>query len=764
MVNNMKRKIGSWLLILALAVSQIPATVYADEDRTAPAITSISTDKSQYSVGDTLFITMGLIEEDTGVIDLNITLENTKSSIVKYRYNRYFGSDSGQKVLYTGTHTVEIGLWQTVVAGDYYLQNINFRDQAGNYKSYNARKSSGKYVFDGPNGEIEVPVISIDGPITDITAPILKNVSFDNTDNTVVAGENLNVIMDIEEESKVSYVQLYCAAVGKNISKTFTFEDEDIEDLGNGKYKVVAKVPAKTAKGEWHITSIGIKDNYDYLSTNITDIPYTVFSNYAGDVPEVISSKVVNENCEVKKPGVLNYQLQVKDEDGINLIEVFFDDEERTSGGLGAVVRMDSERKRNDYDTIIDEPIYDDTVTLSVPILNSTKRDTYHVSKIELRDEAGVTKMYSSYYQNLPDDSFTVIDEFNYVFENATDNPNLVSNLESLKDGEAAKILIGKNDILPKAAFDAIKGKDVTMVCYKDAYQWIFNGLDIINETKDVNLKLTFSQIAGEELESTTDAIGLTFEPNGQLPGKATVRFKNDYLFKYLGKENEFHLYYVVGGEFIENETVVDLLFDGEDKWCSFTLDHNSYFVLSPSALKNLTMKNAVVKGYSANYTYSGKTIRPAVAVYFAGQKLKENRDYKYTVSNSKNVGKATISITGIGGYKNTGKTAKNFKVNPKGASIKTPSKAKKAFTAKWKKQSGKMAKTRITGYEVRYSTNSSMSGAKTVAVKGYKKTSKKIKKLKAKKKYYVQVRTYKTVGGVKYYSNWSSKKSVITK
>ena len=38
------------------------------------------------------------------------------------------------------------------------------------------------------------------------------------------------------------------------------------------------------------------------------------------------------------------------------------------------------------------------------------------------------------------------------------------------------------------------------------------------------------------------------------------------------------------------------------------------------------------------------------------------------------------------------------------------------------------------------------------------------IKKLKAKKKYYVQVRTYKTVSGKKYYSKWSKKKTVKTK
>ena len=89
---------------------------------------------------------------------------------------------------------------------------------------------------------------------------------------------------------------------------------------------------------------------------------------------------------------------------------------------------------------------------------------------------------------------------------------------------------------------------------------------------------------------------------------------------------------------------------------------------------------------------------------------------------------------------------------------------AKKAFTVKWKKQSTKMATSRITGYQIRYSTSSKMTSPKYKTVKGYKYTSNKINKLEAKKKYYVQVRTYKTVSGKTYFSSWSSIKSVTTK
>lgn len=70
--------------------------------------------------------------------------------------------------------------------------------------------------------------------------------------------------------------------------------------------------------------------------------------------------------------------------------------------------------------------------------------------------------------------------------------------------------------------------------------------------------------------------------------------------------------------------------------------------------------------------------------------------------------------------------------------------------------------KSGVTGYQLRYSTKSSMKGSKTTG--RFKSASKKISKLKAGTKYYVQVRTYKKTGKKYKYSGWSAKKSVVTK
>lgn len=88
------------------------------------------------------------------------------------------------------------------------------------------------------------------------------------------------------------------------------------------------------------------------------------------------------------------------------------------------------------------------------------------------------------------------------------------------------------------------------------------------------------------------------------------------------------------------------------------------------------------------------------------------------------------------------------------------------AFTANYNRNSG------VTGYQVQYSTASNFKGAKTISKKNTKTKAKSytttVSKLSGAKKYYVRVRTYKTVKvgkkKVTYYSNWSTVKTVTTK
>ena len=175
------------------------------------------------------------------------------------------------------------------------------------------------------------------------------------------------------------------------------------------------------------------------------------------------------------------------------------------------------------------------------------------------------------------------------------------------------------------------------------------------------------------------------------------------------------------------------------------------------------TVSATQVKLSKTTFTYNGKKQQPKLTVKNKAGKAIASSDYKTQFSSGcKNVGQYTVKITFSGNYKGT--VTKTFTIDPKGTSLKSVKAGKKSFTANWKAQ-----KTQTSGYQVQYSTNKKFAkSVKTSTISKNTTVKKTVKKLKAKKTYYVRVRTYKTVKvgkkSVKIYSGWSAAKKVKTK
>lgn len=172
---------------------------------------------------------------------------------------------------------------------------------------------------------------------------------------------------------------------------------------------------------------------------------------------------------------------------------------------------------------------------------------------------------------------------------------------------------------------------------------------------------------------------------------------------------------------------------------------------------KDIVKATPSVKLSTSTYTYNGKVKTPGVKVSVNGTVLtKDNYSVSYG-KGRKNVGKYTVKVTLKNDY--AGSKTVSFKINPPKSAVKKLKKGKKSFTVYVKKQS-----KQTSGYQVQYSTSKKFKSPKVKSLTSYKKTKLKVKKLKKHKKYYVRVRTYKKVGKTKYYSSWSSAKSVKTK
>ena len=91
--------------------------------------------------------------------------------------------------------------------------------------------------------------------------------------------------------------------------------------------------------------------------------------------------------------------------------------------------------------------------------------------------------------------------------------------------------------------------------------------------------------------------------------------------------------------------------------------------------------------------------------------------------------------------------------VTLKATKIKSVKKLKRGFKVKWAKRSD------VSGYQVRWSLKKNMKGAHKKTIKSAKKRTFKKTGLKRGRRYYVQVRTFKTVNGKRCYSAWSKAK-----
>ncbi len=161
----------------------------------------------------------------------------------------------------------------------------------------------------------------------------------------------------------------------------------------------------------------------------------------------------------------------------------------------------------------------------------------------------------------------------------------------------------------------------------------------------------------------------------------------------------------------------------------------------------------------TTSYTYNGSVKTPSVTVKNAnGTKLTKGTHYTVTyASGRKNVGTYKVTIKMKGNY--TGTKTLTFKINPAKTTVSKVTPASKSLKVSITKKT-----TQVTGYQIQYSTSKSFSSATTKTLSKNTTTSTTLTGLKAKKTYYVRVRTYKTVGSTKYYSGWSTAKSAKTK
>ena len=239
---------------------------------------------------------------------------------------------------------------------------------------------------------------------------------------------------------------------------------------------------------------------------------------------------------------------------------------------------------------------------------------------------------------------------------------------------------------------------------------------------------------------------------------KASVTLSTS-TYAYDGKAKTPSVTVKVNGKTLKKDTDYTVSYSNNTKVGTATLKITGKGNYTGSVSKTYSIKNnfkkATVSGISTK-AFTGKNITQSITVKYNGKTLKKGTDYTVSYSSNKNIGTATVKVTGKGSY--AGTITKTFKINPAKQEIQKLTAKSKAFFVDWAQKGS------ATGYEIQYATNSKFASAKKVTITNNKTDTKTISKLSGKKKYYVRVRSYTTVKGTKYYGAWSASKSVTTK
>lgn len=363
-------------------------------------------------------------------------------------------------------------------------------------------------------------------------------------------------------------------------------------------------------------------------------------------------------------------------------------------------------------------------------------------------------------------------------------------------DGGTVSIDMNGTSLVPGKVFANIKGKNVTLLFdMGKGIQWSVRGKDITAATaSDINLSVKAG--AGNIPQDVADSAAgglkylmLSLAHEGPFGFDITLSIKitgssnggiaagNGTAGNYAGMYANLFYYNPAlrSLEFISAGRI------GEDGMVSLPFTHASDYIAIISAQpmggtedtnnppeiqdEQKPEENTEIASVQLSktvYTYNGKAKKPSVVAMDTDGRQISSRYYTVSYKNNQKVGKATATVTFKNGYSGTVK--KSFTIRPAKTAIKKTTASRKGFTVKWKKNTAQ-----TSGFQIQYSTNAKLKGKSTrsIFVKKASATHQAVKNLKAGKKYYVRIRTYKTVKvngkRTKIYSAWSTAKTVRT-
>lgn len=499
-------KILSAIIIMIMLLTNIAYAI--EEDTEAPVINSITMSKKNVQAGEEIKFSVNTTDNLSGTHNITIEwmLEGTDG---KNENHLAIGFGNISSDIFEKSFTVPA----STLAGNWQASALQIWDASGNYKC----------ITRGIIDEIDISTLDIiiqnDNEI-DTEAPKLNNIKIletnydapctitieadisDNVSETVRAQIDYGTTLPKKKDwSNAINGILYSEPEGHNCS--FVFNKQE-----TGKYQasitlenkyinlLLRQVRLEDETGNYanytyredELKEIYGNNNYVYLDTNIDIIP----RNYQKDTTAPVLKKFLHNKTKIQTPG---------------LLETTFELEENESGMAtfnGTAYFKNADGSYNKGQTIMNAIDSDGRVLNNqfVSKLEFTRYEnpgTIYLYKVVFGDKAGNNRTYLVEDGTLKKQEVKVVtDETTYTLETSNTVTNYIEQIAQLPEGSTVLCNIATNKIIKKELFDAIKGKNIK-ITFEDVYgytynskgiQWILNGKDIVNETKDIDMTI----------------------------------------------------------------------------------------------------------------------------------------------------------------------------------------------------------------------------------------------------------------------------------
>ena len=374
-----------------------------------PVVNSVSLDKTQARVGESVTISVDVTHE-SDIEELIVTFadEGNVTHAVSF--------ENGNKV-----HTKDLSGWNE---GKYRITNIFIRDKAGNVKYYEENDNL---------DEVELPVLSISNAYADTQGPIVSSATFDNT--KAVPGDTVRINAEAHDSTGISYIAVEVT------DRSGAVQTHYLSDDGEGNLFADIYITEHFLNGPYRITRIfgedTLRNSSEFVPGDDTkDITVNTFSvsesSEDGEAPQIDGIELSGTRLRPGDTCSVTYWLKDKNDiwdTGIGLYQegtnIAFDTVQgilQEDGSYKCEFEVDNQWYNGNYDIRINSTdslqhsanhktgmqvtVYDSPEDYAAPIVNSVTADKTEAKPgdvvtvtADVSDDSKINHVFGMFYR-----------------------------------------------------------------------------------------------------------------------------------------------------------------------------------------------------------------------------------------------------------------------------------------------------------------------------------------------------------------------------